>query len=363
MWRKRGDYAQAKRLLEEGLSLARQLNDRERICHLLNGLGTVLYHQGDSTQARIYYAEALALARQTESPELVSRQLASLSVLEQGQGRYAQAEAYSKEGIQLAWQVGYQEQLCFHLNTLGLIAVGQGAYSQAEAYYLEALAQAHRIGHRAHICTLLTHLGELSALRGNYRQAERYCQEGVELARQIGLRQSLATLQLYLGYAIGQQGENYHRANTCFEECHEILQQLRKAVGVVPGTDPVPCVCPLSKLINTMHVFWGETHLKYHNLDAATSAFNKALRSVDVSEQDATLQAQARYGLARIAALQGAITEAYRLGQECATTLEKLGHGKTREVRQWLTTISPLKPDRVGIVLGADPVPSVDPYT
>ena len=300
MWRKRGDYAQAKRLLAEGLSLARQLNDRERICHLLNGLGTVLYHQGDSAQARIYYTEALALARQTESPELISRQLASLSVLEQEQGRYAQAEAYSKEGIQLAWQVGYQEQLCFHLNTLGLIAVGQGAYSQAEAYYLEALAQARRIGHRAHICTLLTHLGELSTLRGNYRQAERYCQEGVELARQIGWRQSLATLQLHLGYAIGLQGETYHRANTCFEECHEILQQLCTAVGVVPSAGP--CVCPLSKLINTMHVFWGEIHLKYHNLDAATSAFNKALRSVDVAVQDPTLQAQAQYGLARIAA-------------------------------------------------------------
>jgi tetratricopeptide (TPR) repeat protein/transcriptional regulator with XRE-family HTH domain len=346
MWRKRGDYVQAKRLLEEGLSLARQLNNLERICHLLNGLGTVLHYQGDPTQALTYYAEALALARQTESPELVSCQLASLSALEQEQGHYAQAEAYSKEGIQLAWQVGYQEQLCFHLNTLGLIAVEQGAYSQAEAYYLEALAQARQIGHRAHICTLLTHLGELSALRGNYRQTERYCQEGVELARQIGLRQSLAALQLHLGYAIGQQGETYHRANACFEECHEILQQLRKDVGGMPdaapgsSADPVPGVCPLSKLTNKMYVFWGELHLKYHHLDAATTAFNKALRSVDVSEQDPTLQAQAQYGLARIAALQGAITEAHSLGEDCATTLEKLGHSKTREVRQWLTTIS-----------------------
>jgi hypothetical protein len=52
------------------------------------------------------------------------------------------------------------------------------------------------------------------------------------------------------------------------------------------------------------------------------------------------LRALAQYGLARIAALHGAITEAYRLGEECAAILEGLGHSKAREVRQWLATIS-----------------------
>ncbi len=357
MWRKRGDYVQAKRLLEDGLYLARLLNDLERICYLLSELGTVLCHQGYYVQAGTYYTEALALARQTGSQELVSRQLASLSVLEQERGNYAQAEAYCKEGMQLAWQVGYQEQLCFHLNTLGLIAMEQGAYSLAEAYYQEALAQARRIGHRAHICTLLTNLGHLSMLRSDYAQVERYCQEGVELARQLGLRHRLVALLPQLGYAIGQQRETYHRANTYFQECLEIIQQLRRDSAL-----------HLSRLIDAMYVFWGEIHLKYQYLDAATSAFAEVLQSADESEQatvgtgsaqgtiptaapvrlptptgqDPGLRAQAQYGLARIAALRGATAEAYHLGEECATTLERLGHSKAREVRQWLTTISAL---------------------
>jgi tetratricopeptide (TPR) repeat protein/transcriptional regulator with XRE-family HTH domain len=344
MWRRRGDYAQAKRLLEDGLYLARLLNDLERICHLLSGLGTVLRHQGNYSQAHAYYAEALALARQTESQELVSRQLASVSVLEQEQGNYAQAEAYCKEGMQLAWQVGYQEQLCFHLNTLGLIAVQQRAYSQAEAYYQEALAQARRIGHRAHICTLLTNLGYLSELRGDYIQVERYCQEGVELARQMGLRHRLVALLPHLGYAVGQQGGTYQRANTYFQECLQIVQQLRRN-----------SVLHLSRLIDAMYIFWGEIHLKYQYLDAATSAFAEVLQSARESEQaqgkevsegptsreqDPGLRALAQYGLARIATLHGAITEAHRLGEECAMALEKLGHCKASEVRQWLATVS-----------------------
>jgi tetratricopeptide (TPR) repeat protein len=377
MWSKRGDYVQARRLLEEGLHLARPLNNLERICHLLNGLGTVLYHQGDCTQAGACYAEALALARQTGLQELVSRQLASLSVLEQEQGNYIQAGAYCQEGIRLAWQVGHQEQLCFHLNMSGLIAVQQGAYTQAEAYYQEALAQARRIGHRAHICTLLTHLGELSELRGNYAQAERYCQEGVELARQIGLRDSQAALLLHLGYVVGLQGGTYQRANTCFQECLEIVQQLRRSCYDHKGSEqsqgasfPSLPTSRLSRLINTLSVFWGEIHLKYQNLDAAASAFNAVLQAADehgrgqypgateqdlglgtqaedeqaqgpiATEQDLGLRAQAQYGLARIAALRGAITEALRLGEECATTLTRLRHYKAREVRQWLTTIS-----------------------
>jgi tetratricopeptide (TPR) repeat protein/transcriptional regulator with XRE-family HTH domain len=291
VWRRRGDYAQAKSLLEDGLVLARQSNDQERLCRLLNGLGTVLRHQGDYTLSGAYFAEALSLARQMESQELVSRQLASLSVLEQEQGHYAQAEAYSKEGIQLAWQVGYQEQLCFHLNTLGLIAVEHKIYTQAEAYYLEALAQARRIGHRAHICMFLTNLGKLSKLRGDYTQAERYLQEGVELAKQMGLRHPLATLLLHLGYVIGQQEAGYYRANTCFQECFELVQQLGEP-----------------RLIHTMYLFWGEIHLKYRHLEAATSAFDEVLKSISDTGQESSLKAQALYGMARIAELRGAIT-------------------------------------------------------
>jgi tetratricopeptide (TPR) repeat protein/DNA-binding XRE family transcriptional regulator len=386
IWRKRGDYIQAKRLLEEGLRLARPLNDPERICHLLNELGMLLHYQGDYTQSGIYHTEALALARQTGFQELVSRQLASLSILEQEQGNYTQAEAYCQEGMQLAWQVGYQEQLCFHLNTLGLIAVQRRAYSQAEAYYLEALAQARRIGHRAHICTILTNLGDLSELRGDYVQAERYCQEGVELARQIGLRHSLAVLLLHLGYAIGMQEGTYHRANTCFQECLEIIHHLRRDSGLpLSASSPsassssLPTLS-LSRLINTMYVLWGEIHLKYQNLDAATAAFHIVVEpalthqfdkdeqehggesyiplsshlsenepgggneplpfGVAPTEQDLALRAQAQYGLARIVARQGATTEAHRLGEECATTLERLGRSKAREVRQWLTSLS-----------------------
>jgi hypothetical protein len=187
-------------------------------------------------------------------------------------------------------------------------------------------------------------LGDLSELRGDYVQAERYCQEGVQLARQMGLRHSLVALLLRLGYAIGQQGGTYRRANTCFQECLEIVQQLHK-----------DNVLRLSRLTNSMYVFWGEIHLKYQYLDAAISAFDEVLRSTDESgqrqsegtvplptpmEQDLVLRAQAQYGLARIAALHGATTEAHRLGEECATTLERLEHRKALEVRQWLTTIS-----------------------
>jgi tetratricopeptide (TPR) repeat protein len=239
---------------------------------------------------------------------------------------------------------------------LGLVVVQQGAYSQAEAYYQEALAQARRIGHRAHICKILANLGDLCELRGDYVQAERYCQEGVELARQIGLRYSLAALLLHLGFAIGQQGDTYQRANACFQECLEIAQQLRHGGGL-----SLPAL-RLSRLISTMYLLWGEIHFKYQNLDAAASAFGEVLRSTDESEQeqyeqgesglgqavaltavmelDCGLKALALYGLARIAGIRGRTADARRLGRECTTILESLGHNKAREVRQWLTTIS-----------------------
>ena len=58
------------------------------------------------------------------------------------------------------------------------------------------------------------------------------------------------------------------------------------------------------------------------------------------TEQDLVLKALAQYGVARIALLRGASADAHRLGEECVTILESLGHSKAHEVRQWLANIS-----------------------
>jgi tetratricopeptide (TPR) repeat protein/transcriptional regulator with XRE-family HTH domain len=317
----RGDNAHAQVCLEEGLQLARQVGDSEQICTLLSDLGRVARSQGNFAQAEALYHEGLVLAQENEHWDLMSFMLAFLGAITREQGNYDQAEQYCLEGLDLARRQGHREHLSHLLIQLGAIAYYRGQYKEAEAYFQEGLVIARQIGHRAQICRLLANLGPPLTAQGEYIQAERYLQEGVELARQLGNRDSLPFLLMNLGGAIGYQGD-YERANACFEEGVEVARHLGSPW-----------------LISSVLRDWGEIHLKYHQLDAATAAFQEVLTLTSDSGRDPYLIAQAHYGLAQIAALRGDITEARRLGTDSLSTFEALGHRKAEEVKVWMHSL------------------------
>ena len=58
-----GNYGQAETYLQQGLTLARQGKNQERICALLTELGIVFQQQGNFQQAETAYQEGLTLAR------------------------------------------------------------------------------------------------------------------------------------------------------------------------------------------------------------------------------------------------------------------------------------------------------------
>jgi hypothetical protein len=82
---------------------------------------------------------------------------------------------------------------------------------------------------------------------------------------------------------------------------------------------------------------WGELALKQQRLDDAYAAFNEVLTISANSNQEAV--AQARYGLARVAAARGDPANAYQLGKESLTLFESMGNRQTEEVKSWLQTI------------------------
>lgn len=321
--RQRGEHVQARAWYEEGLAQARQLGKSELICTLLSSLGWVCWSQGIHSQAEAFCQEGLALARQEGLPELVVMLLTTLGFIAVSQSKFVLAEQYAQEGLALARQLGHREHLAHVLSTLGAIAGYQGKYDQAETSFQEALALVRQIGNRAQICLILSNLGELTILQGDCARAERYLQEGLELARQLGSQADLPYLLMNLGNAIGQQGD-YDRANAYLQESADLARQQGASwdLGFTLAT-------------------WGEIHLKYQQMEAATSAFNEVLALNNDAERDPHLLARAQYGLAQILASHGDTAEARRLGQQSLLTLEEMKHFKASEVRQWLEELQP----------------------
>jgi ATP/maltotriose-dependent transcriptional regulator MalT len=186
---------------------------------------------------------------------------------------------YTQEALALARQIGYREAQGVLLGNLAELVGKRGDYAQAETYFQEALALARQMGDRERISIYLGSLGWVAREQGNDAQAEAYIQEGVALAREI----------------------DHHWA-----------------------------LCSLLKER-------GELYLKQQRYEAARGDFCE-MRDLAL-EGDPEYLGLACYGLARAQASQGNLSEARRQGQESLAILEKIGHFKAPEVKQWLNTL------------------------
>jgi tetratricopeptide (TPR) repeat protein/transcriptional regulator with XRE-family HTH domain len=314
-----GDFEQAETLLQEGLERSRKTGDKDQISALLADLGWVTWKRGNFSQAETYLQEGLPLARQIDQPERICKILRVIGSIENNRGRYSKAEVYLQEGLRLALQVNdYEAQFRFFTN-LGVGAVERGRFTQAITYYLEGLKVARQLGHLEGMIILLGNLGDAESELENYMQAEAYFQEGLMLARQIGHREWMAAVLYNLG-RMTRKRCNYRDAKLYLQESLALAQQV--------GRLEITC-CTLYD--------YGCIYLAEMQIETAKATFEDLLTTAPEDFQD--FIALAQYGLARVAALQGDIREARRLGEVSLTTLDAIQYRDAGEVRVWLDSI------------------------
>lgn len=316
---KKGNYDQAETYLQEGLNLARQLDDKERISALLQDLGWVILKRGEYAKAETYLLEGLAIARQIGDRGRICGLLRPLSLVAESRGNYKQSEIYLQEGLAIARQIGDREQMCILLLNLGASVGEQGNHAHAEIYFQEGLTLARQIGHREWTAALLANLGDIASESGKYEQAEVYFQEGLTLARQIGNPEWISALLINLGYTMDKQGK-YIQAEAYLQEGLHLARQIDR-----PRTTA-----------SALYAY-GIVYSNQNKIEEAKKAFNEILATISEGEQD--LIALAQYGLAQVAMAQGDQVEAQKLGAVSLKTLEAMGHRNAQEVRQWLDSI------------------------
>jgi tetratricopeptide (TPR) repeat protein/transcriptional regulator with XRE-family HTH domain len=319
---RRGEYVQARPLFEKGLYLARRLDDSERICTFLCYLGRIAHYQIDYVQAEAHYQEGLMLARRGEHQELLSLLLGYLAAVLREQGKYEHARQPCLEGLVLARQMKHREYQSRLLDILGAIAWEEGHWEQAEQYFQDALEIARQIEQREQICRILANLGTLLTFpnQDKYVEAEGYLQEGITLARQIENHSILPHLLMSQGATIGaSRPDDYELANSYFQES---ITLSRNQGASWESTAAL--------------MYWGLHHLQHQQLEPATSAFQEVLSLASTIRVDPQLVAISQYGLAMVAAARGDFAEAQRLGRLSEATLESLGHYYLERVRAWL---------------------------
>ncbi|HLW03631.1 MAG TPA: tetratricopeptide repeat protein [Ktedonobacterales bacterium] len=312
-----GDYKAAQAYLEEGLALARQIKLRPTLVAILRTLGIVVGDLGYSTLSENYFREALLLAREIGDEDHIGSLLQNLGIVAKDRGEYQQAETYYQEAMRSFRQRGQWTRMTSLLQNLGGLASNRGDHQRAEAYYQEAVASARQFGQREHLCFLLTNLGELASIRHDDRQAEAYYQEGVDLARQIGHREILGVLLTGLGM-VARRSAAFDLAQVYLQEALALGRELNYAL-----------------LVSYTLCEWGELYLEQQCLHQASQAFQESLELARALQNQERV-ASALAGLARVAAEQNNLLEARQRAQESHAIFTALGHYQAAEVAAWL---------------------------
>jgi len=164
---------EAKKYLEESLSIAREIRDGVRAAMVLEELGSVAEAQGDLVAARDYFGQAVVLAEKLGNSRALaaaSNQLAQLCRME---GDLSTAETLYRRVLDLSRSIADRESIAVALLNLAIVSIGREIPDHARAMLLEALAIARETGSKPVGQSVLDVAAGLAALHKEWERVAR----------------------------------------------------------------------------------------------------------------------------------------------------------------------------------------------
>ena len=133
-------------LLAQGLSLDREVGDKEGMAVSSLLLGSVALKKGDTTTARARVEEGLLLYREMGYREGIAEAVSLLAKVEVTRGDFALARALFEESLTIARDVGQRELIAVGLEGLACVAAPQGDPTRAAQLWAQAEALRKALG-------------------------------------------------------------------------------------------------------------------------------------------------------------------------------------------------------------------------
>jgi class 3 adenylate cyclase/tetratricopeptide (TPR) repeat protein len=225
------EYAEARQVLEAGLSLAQAVGDEGNCAAAFDHLGGIARDQGNWGVAIAQLESSLALARTIGDPSRVAHILWSLGWVYIGQGALEEARTSLLESQALYQGLGDRLGVAQVLNGLGSVALGRGIYEDARALFLEGMALFRESGDRLREAITLANLGETARLQGDCAAAGIAYEEALAIFQEIGQKLNVALTVDNLGHVASALGNDA----AAFSRYYEALR-ITHGIGATPLT-------------------------------------------------------------------------------------------------------------------------------
>ncbi|MFO1302281.1 MAG: tetratricopeptide repeat protein [Burkholderiales bacterium] len=156
------DYAAARSLNEESLSIRQALQDRRGVVASLNCLGLVAVEEGDYAAAKVKFEEALIGIREIGEPWGTAMTLAFMGTALRHQKEFSGARANFEEALAIAQDLDDRMNVAFLVRSLGTLAHAEGDLVRAGELYARSLCLHRDLGNRGGIAGSLNSLARLA---------------------------------------------------------------------------------------------------------------------------------------------------------------------------------------------------------
>jgi CHAT domain-containing protein/tetratricopeptide (TPR) repeat protein len=230
-----GNFADARRILDQALKLERTSADRLSEGKTLNVRGLLSWDEGNYNEAIADFRKAGRLARAVGDKKLEGSSLNNLSLVYDEQGDYDTSLKQYRQVLELYRDADFSRGVGDTLGNIGGVHLLLGQFREALGYYRQALSISEQLKSKpamsqdhGNIGLCLLGLGEIDAALVHIDQA-------IELAAQAGMRQDRAYWLRAKGDGLVQQGRydlgliNYRAALQLYEEIDagaEVLEAL-----------------------------------------------------------------------------------------------------------------------------------------
>jgi predicted ATPase/DNA-binding CsgD family transcriptional regulator len=189
-----GDLPEAQRLLEESVSICREVGaaGRWELGNALSMLAHVVLLQGNPRAALEMAGESLQLFQEIGEAWGMAMALRLLGRATLELGDPVAARPFLEESAALFRMIGDRQALSLPIDALGLVALRQEDYAGARAHFEQALAVSRETGDEQYIADALAHLGTVALRVGDYPQAAAFYQQSLALNQTQGYKNGIA---------------------------------------------------------------------------------------------------------------------------------------------------------------------------
>ncbi|HUE99047.1 MAG TPA: tetratricopeptide repeat protein [Anaerolineales bacterium] len=193
--------------LQESLTIAQKLKDKQWLAPVLMGNGVALINMGRDNDAQPFFGQAVALFKEQGIAPFHAITLIHLGNVELGLGHLEQARTYHEEALAEARVINENWLISFALNNLGEVARTQGQFDLARKYYEECEALLRTTGDRGDVARFVHNLGYIAQHEEEFELAESQFRKSLTMFRRLGNRRGIAESLAGLAGLKARQGQ------------------------------------------------------------------------------------------------------------------------------------------------------------